>query len=365
MSALRAATCAAVLLALAGCGAPQQVDRPPRAVLVGSPLAATAAHGGHLYAGEVRAQVETDLAFRIPGKLAARPVQAGQVVRAGEVLAHLDPADVKLAAGAARAALAAAEAEHALAQAELQRAVELHARGFISASALDTRRTALDAAQAAERAARAQADSAGNQAGYAELRAARDYVVLATLAEPGAVLAAGQAVLRVAEVPLREVLIHVPESRIGGLAVGAPAVVRGWAQPAREFAGVVRELSPVADPATRSFAVRVALPDAGESLALGATASVALGGPVGSALKVPLGALGRVDGKPVVWRVDADGRAAPQAVEVLAYREDGVEISAELPADARLVVSGVHLLVPGETVRPVDAAAPVQLDLRR
>ena len=364
-TASRLVAMAVAALLLGACSPPPVEQAQARAVRVVEQTGAADGGPVRIYAGEVRARHETDVAFRIGGKLVARTVQVGDRVRRGDVLARLDPQDVRLAAGAAAAQLAAAEADLALARAELARAEELHARAFISASALDGRRSALQAAEAAVRAARAQADSAGNQASYADLLADHDAVVLNTYQEAGAVLAAGQPVLRLARPETREVLIHVPESRIAGLAPGAPATVRPWARPERSFEAVVRELAPAADAATRSFAVRVSVPQADDSLPLGATASVAFAMEETGGLQLPLSALTQVDGRPAIWLVDTDDRVRPLPVQIDEYREDVVIVRVALPAGARVVAGGVHKLVEGETVRVVSADAPVRLDARR
>jgi RND family efflux transporter MFP subunit len=355
----------ALLAALAGCSRPPPPEKPPRAVLVRVVADAAAAPALNVYTGDVRARFESDLAFRIGGKIIERRVDVGARVRRGDVLARLDPQDAQLAANAAAAQVAAAEADLALARAELERSESLRSRNFISGSALDSRRTAVQAAEARLRQARAQAATAGNQTGYATLAADRDGVVVATPAEAGEVVAAGQAVLRVARLGEREVLIYVPESRIGGIAPGAAALVRTWSAPAREYRGTVREIAPAADAATRSYAVRVLVADADDALALGATASVAFASPRQMQAVLPLPALTRIDERDIVWIVDAASKL--RRVEVVAgeFSEDGVAIRSGLPAGARVVVAGVHQLVEGETVRPVDENAAVALDAKQ
>ncbi|MFB1030691.1 MAG: efflux RND transporter periplasmic adaptor subunit, partial [Thauera sp.] len=199
------------LSVLAACSAPAPHTPPPPAVLVRSVDAASAPPAAQVYAGEVRARIESDLGFRIGGKLVERLVDVGAEVAAGAPLALLDAQDVRLALASAQAAAAAAESDLALARSEFARARELQARNFISSSSLDARRTALQAAEARLRQARAQAEVAANQAGYARLEAPAAGVVTAVLAEPGQVVGAGQAVLRLARPDEREVLIHVPE----------------------------------------------------------------------------------------------------------------------------------------------------------
>ena len=359
--------CAALLAAGAGCSRPPAAAAPARAVLVRAAAESAGAPALAVYTGEVRARFETDLAFRIGGKLVERRVDVGARVRRGGVLARLDPQDAQLAANAAAAQVAAAEADLELARAELGRSESLRSRNFISGSALDSRRAALQAAEARLRQARAQAATAGNQTQYATLVADRDGVVVAAPGEAGEVVEAGQAVLRVARLDEREVLIHVPESRLAAVAVGAPAQVRAWSAPQRDYPGNVREIAPAADAATRSYAVRVAVPAADEALALGATASVAFASPSQAQAQavLPLPALTRIDGRDVVWIVDDASTLRPVTVVAGEFREDGVVIRGGLPAGARVVVAGVHRLVEGETVRAVDEAAPVALDANR
>ncbi|MFC5771820.1 efflux RND transporter periplasmic adaptor subunit [Thauera sinica] len=351
--------------AFGGCSRPPEEAAPPLAVLVRSMDKAQVAAGVQVYTGEVRARIETDLGFRIGGKILQRRADVGARVRAGEVLALLDPQDARLAAGAAAAAEAAAAADLALAEAEFKRASELRTRNFISDSALDTRRTALQAAQARLRQARAQAATALNQADYTRLLADADGVVTSVLAEPGQVVAAGQPVVRVAQPGEREVLIHVPENRVRGFAPGGAATVRPWMAADRSYAARVREVAPAADSATRTYALRVSVPGADDALPLGATAGVSFEAADQEGVLLPLPAVTRVGDRAQAWVVDAGDKARMVAVEVGGWREDGVLVRGGLPADARVVVAGVHRLVEGAPVRPVEEGAPVALDVER
>lgn len=357
---------ACVLLAVvAGCSPPPADEKAPRTVLVRTVPGAPDAQQVNVYTGDVRSRYETDLAFRIGGKVVERRVDVGARVKAGQVVARLDPQDVRLAANAARAEVAAAEADVALARAELERAQSLRQRNFISGSALDTRRTALEAAEARLGQARAQAATAGNQTEYATLEADHDGVVVAAPVEAGEVVTAGQPVVRVARLGEREVLIHVPESRIAALGVGEPAVVRPWSAPRREYAGRVREIAPEADAATRSYATWISVPRADEALPLGATASAAFASPLDAQAMLPLPALTRVDGREIVWIVDDASTVHPIEVQAGEFRHDSVVIRAGLPPGARVVVAGVHRLLEGETVRPIEESAAVALDVAR
>jgi multidrug efflux system membrane fusion protein len=355
---------------LAACSAPAPHTPPPPAVLVRTIEAAAAVPAQQVYSGEVRARIETDLGFRIGGKLVERRVDVGTTIAAGAPLALLDAQDVRLAEAAARAAVSAAEADVGLARSELSRAQALQARSFVSSAVLDTRRSALQAAEARLRQARAQAEVAANQAGYARLEAPAAGVITAVLAEPGQVVAAGQPVFQLARPDQREVLIHVPEGRAAQFVPGMPARVRAWSAPDRELAGSVRELAPAADAATRTYALRVAVPGADETLALGSTATVAFDAPAaaGGGVLLPLAAVTRTSGQPgggTVWVVGAEGTVRALAVELGLWREDGVVVRAGLPERARVVVAGVHTLVEGSAVRAVEEGAPVLLDVKR
>lgn len=352
----RLAMIVAVAAALAACSAPPppvEVVRPVQLaqVKVGN-LAETA-----VFAGEVRPRHEADIGFRIGGKLVARNVDAGARVKKGQALARLDPADVGLQAEAAKAQVAATETEFRFAQAEHTRYENLMREKFISASALDAKRNALDASRARYEQAKANLVLAQNQAGYATLVAADDGIVTAVLAEPGQVVSAGQPVLRIAREDEREVAISVPEHRIDEIKSARALVASLWAQPDKQYAARVREIAPAVDAATRTFAVRVSLPDADASVQWGMTANV---GVVGQREEqgalLPLTSIYHRDGKPAVWKFDpATGKVALADVTIDQYREDGVVVNSGVRQGEWIVTAGVHKLVPGQVVKPYDA----------
>jgi len=344
---------AALLLALAGCAKQEAAAPPaPRAVLA-QVVTATAADLGNVYSGEVRARYESDLAFRVGGKIVARPVDVGSTVRKGEVMARLDPQDARLAVDAARSLLAAAEADHALAEAELARYRELHAKNFVSKAVLDARQTTFNTTKARLEQARAQVATARNQSDYTALEADADGVITAVLAEPGQVVAAGQPVVRLARPEEKEVVIHVPEGRLAELREANRVLVALWTRPERPYSGRVREISPNADPVTRTFTVKVSVPQADDDVRLGMTANVHIGErDARRVIKVPLGAVAQENGRASVWVVDpATRKVAPRPIEIGAYREDGVTVLAGLAAGEVVVTAGVHKLLAGEPVR--------------
>lgn len=288
------------------------------------------------FSGEVRARTETLLGFRVGGQMTQRLVDAGARIQAGQPLARLDPADARLAASQA-------EANAALASADLKRTRELREKNFVSQAALDARETAA-------RAAEAQAQLTRNQAAYTTLVADAPGVVAAVLAEPGQVLAAGQGVLRVARDGEREVAIALPEAELAHVRVGSPAVVRLWAD-GRSWPGTVREIAPAADPASRTFATRVTLPGADPGLALGLSATVSFPREGASAFVIPPAALYQQQGKPAVWVIADDGAVQLRAIEVDAYRDDGVVVRRGLTAGETIVAAGAFRLSAGEKVR--------------
>ena len=333
--------------------APQ--PRPALTQVVGSGSA-----GDQLLVGELRARHEADQSFRIGGKVVERLVEVGTQVKKGQLLARLDPADSGLAAAAAAAQSAAAEADFQVARAEYERQKKLLAQHFISQSAFDTREAQFKAASARLDQARAQAAVSGNQAAYASLVAEKDGVVTEVRVEPGQVVSAGQGAIRIAQAGEVEVVVAVPEGRLQGVAPGTPAAVRLWAEPGRAYPARVREVAPAADPATRSFQVKVtvsqAASDTPSRLRLGMTAGVILGS-LRSELTVPTGALTQRDGKALVWVVTpASSQVQPREVVTGPYREDGVVVEKGLAAGERVVIAGVHKLIPGQVVRPVEPA---------
>jgi RND family efflux transporter MFP subunit len=297
------------------------------------------------YSGEVRARIETTLGFRVAGKIVERRAELGQSVKAGQVLARLDPTDAGLQ-------LTQAEAQRALAAADVARYRDLKAKNYISASALDARETAFKAAEA-------QAALAKNQAAYTTLLADRNGVIGQVLAEPGQVVSVGQAVFRLAPDGEREIAIALPENEVSGFKLGQAAEVTFWAAggaTGKPLVGRVREISPVADPVTRTYAARVSLKDADPLLPLGMSATVrfpsgAPGAPGTKGLLVPLTAVFQQGDRPAVWKVSADNTVSLQRISVAAYTDGGALVTEGLAGGEQIVAAGVNLLTAGEKVR--------------
>ena len=346
---------AAVAALLAGCGkAPDpkpEETRPVRVIRIGEGAGARTAE----FAGEVRARYETRLGFRVPGKIVERLVEVGSTVRAGQLLARLDPSDLALAAEGARAQLASARAERDFAEAELKRYRELRERNFISAAEYERRASAFATADARYEAARAQQRQAANQAAYAVLAADHAGVVVAIEAEAGQVVSAGQVVARVARQGDKEIAFAVPESRRDLVAPGAAYTVTLNALPGRSWPATLRELSPAADPATRTYAARATLRGPGPEVDLGMSARIAVAAPEGAPrIELPVAALHSRGDTPQVLLVAPDGTTRLQPVKTAGLAGDRIVVESGLKAGDVVVAAGASLLRPGQKVRVLE-----------
>lgn len=360
--ALLALSAAALLTA---CSRPAPAPEPVRAVRTLT-LDAGTAGGAHAYAAEVRARTESRLGFRVPGRLSVRHAEVGQLVKAGATLAQLDPEDLRLQQAVAAAAQQAAQTSLDLARADFKRYKDLREQGFISAAELERRDTTLKAAQAQFDQTKAQATLQGNQAAYATLTAPVAGVVTGTEVEPGAVLAAGAPVLRLAHDGPRDVVFSVPEdaaAMVRKLKGQAGAVqVRLWGQAGAlgVLPGTVREVAAVADAATRTFLVRADLGKA--DVQLGQTATVSLAqAPRAGVIKLPLTAVMQQQGQPAVWLLDkASMTVKVQPVVVAGADGNSVVVASGLAAGQTVVTAGVHTLTPGQKVKLYEAQPVAQ-----
>jgi membrane fusion protein, multidrug efflux system len=356
---------------IAGCAREAPPVNAPRPVVVEAPQPLGGPAGAQSYPGAVRARVEADLSFRVPGKVAERRVDSGARVQRGTVLAVLDPEDAQLNLDAARASLQAAEADLWLAQEEERRYRDLKERGHVGQSAVDLRINTAKLAQAKLEQAKSQLNLAQNQSRYTRLTADSAGVVTQVFVEPGNVVAAGQPVLRFAADGEREVRIDVPEGRVATFGQPGPAAAQMFVeifnQPGKRYAAKLREINPQADPATRTHEARVTVLDADDAVQLGATATVLLlDAGDGSTFRLPATALGALDkDRAAVWTVVAgpDGTQVvkPVPVKVMQYLEGAAIVAGALSAKDRLVTAGVHLLVEGMPVQPIDRAAKAAL----
>ncbi len=355
--ALAAAVAAAIVLVACTRATENKSEeiRPVRVVKVGVADGARRAE----YAGEVRARHETRLGFRVGGKIVERLVELGTAVSAGQPVARLDASDLKLAAASAAAQVASLEVERSLAESELKRYRDLREKNFISQAEYDRRAGAFATADSRLEAARAQERQASNQVAYATLHADTAGVITAIEAEAGQVVAAGQTVARLARPGEKEVAFAVPESQKAQIEKVVDFTVSLSARPGKTWKGRLRELSPVADPATRTYAARVTIRGAGDDVELGMSARVetAAKSPSGrpsERVEVPIAALHSRGAAAEVFVVEANGTVRAQAVKTAGVSGESVVIESGLKPGDVVVAAGAQLLRPGQKVRVLD-----------
>jgi RND family efflux transporter MFP subunit len=359
-----AALAAAALLG--ACSRPAPPEEPVRSVKLLT-VGVAALQSSLEYSGEVRARVESRLGFRVAGKIVQRQAELGQHVRAGQVLAQLDPRDYQLAADAARAQLQSATTQRDLAAADYQRYQALKDQNFISGAELERRDATLKAAQATLDQARAQLSAQGNQAGYTTLVADVSGVVTGIDAEPGQVVAAGTPVVRIAQDGPRDVVFAVPEDKVRLMAPGSEVAVRGWSS-GTELTGRVREVAASADAATRTYQVKVAV-EGTQVPALGATVYVtprALSHAGVPAIKLPTSALRQEGQATAVWVYDpASGTVRSQVVQIATADGNDAVVATGLTPGMQVVATGVHVLSPGQKVLVYQPKVASTLDSKQ
>jgi multidrug efflux system membrane fusion protein len=346
-----------LIAALVGCGKHEVEAMPARPVQV-QKVVFGAAGDRAVYSGEVSARYENDLAFRIAGKVIARYVDVGAVVRKGQALAKLDPNDAQFSADAAKGQMLAAEADFSFAQSELARYTSLLEQHFISKAAYDQKLNSFNNTKAKFEQQRSQYGWSRNQAAYTMLAADADGVITGVNVEAGQVVSAGQAVMKLARPEQKEVVINVPESRLAELRQASEMAVNLWALADKFYAGKLREVSPAGDPATRTYTAKVTIVDADAGVQLGMTANVLLQRPgAGNVALLPLTALTQQNGAPAVWIVDPKtSKVSLRPVQIGQYRTDGVTVLAGIEPDEIVVTAGVHKLAQGQLVRLYGAS---------
>jgi RND family efflux transporter MFP subunit len=345
-------------LALAACNAPTQAEKetPARPVLVVEAHYAPRATQ-RVLPGIVKARYESDLAFRVAGKIAKRLVDAGAMVKRGDALALLDDSDLRLQVEQAEAEQASAKSALEQADAELQRVDTLHRQGWSASADADKVKAAADQARGNLIKAERAVTLARNALGYATLTADADGIVSAVNAEAGQVVAAGAPVMRLAQNGEREAAVALPETLVD-LARVEPARTEVWALPGLSLKAILREIAPAADSATRTYPARFSLPEAPAALQLGMSVTIALQQDGAKVAKLPLGALFDEGKGPQVWIVKSgagDLTAAP--VEVAGYDGDSAYVSGGVAEGASVVALGAHKLDAAAKVRVVQNLA--------
>lgn len=352
---LTGASLAAAAIALAGCNdTVAQKAEPPRPVLV------TTAHyeaetPDRSFVGTIRPRIESDMGFRVPGKVARRLVEVGQTVDVGQPLATLDEVDLKLQAEQADAEFRAATGVLAQAAAAETRARELRGKGWTTDAQMDQATASADEARARLNRAERSVELTRNSLSYATLAADTRGVVTATLVEPGQVVASGQTAIRVARLGEKEAVVAIPETLVKRAKEGA-ATVTLWSEADKTYAAKLREIAPTADPATRTYLAKFALPDAGDNVSLGMTATLTLADRATERVaRLPLSALFSEGGSPSLYVVDDKGDVTLRPVAVKAYESKDVLVSGGVAEGAKVVTLGVQKLDPGLKVRVVSS----------
>jgi RND family efflux transporter MFP subunit len=328
---------AACLLLAAG-----EAPRPVRVQTV----AFAAAHPAITLSGTVQARIQADLAFRVAGKVIARPVETGDHVVRGQVLARIDPADLRYSLESADAALQSAEADLAQANADLRRydALGRSSPAYLP-SEYDRRLAAQRMAAARVVQAQRQRALAHDQLDYGVLTADADGVLTALPVQVGQVVAAGQTVATIAHAGDVEIVADVPENRLAALRAARDITIRLWAFPALSLHGRLREIGALADPASRTFTVKVAVLDPPpDTLALGMTATIGLDVPGPRLAVLPAAALTDQHGEPAVWVLDPrTGHAALRRIGLAGTAPDGsLLVASGLAAGEQVITAGVR-----------------------
>ena len=347
------------VMMLGACTAETAADPRTAPPLVRTTLVHDTGAASRAFTGVVAARVQSDLGFRVPGKLVQRFVDTGQSVKRGQPLARIDPVDLNLAAHAQQEQVAAARALARQTAADEARYRELLDGRFISASAYDQAKAAADAARAQLRAVDAQATVARNASRYATLEADADGVVMETLVDPGQVVSAGQVVIRIAHAGPREALIQLPETLRPAIGSSGQATLFGKDNivvPTR-----LRQLSDAADPLTRTFEARYVLEGDLANAPLGATVTIQIAdGRAGEhdGLQVPVGALIDAGKGPGVWIINGNpAKVTWRPVTIMRVNDESANVTGRLTQGERIVALGAHLLREGEQVRIVSRSA--------
>lgn len=346
---------ALVVFITAGCGDSTETVQEDRLVKTQKVSMESQLREIRSYPGVVKGRYETNMAFQVGGRIISRNVQLGDTVRSGDVLMSIDARDVVQQANQSEAQVAAAKAQLDLAQSNLSRYRELYAQQAVSASVLDQHQTNYDSALASYNNAVAQSIQGRNAMEYTDLVSNADGVISAINAEMGQVVGAGQTVLTMTRVGEIEVEANIPENSLSDMPMGQEVSVRLWANKDDAIYGYVREISPMADSVSRTFKVRISIPNPPEGIKLGMTATVLsrkspLGNKANSVL-LPFSAVYQDGDAPLVWVVD-------EATMTIHTKEISVEPSEGNMASVTglsegdiVVIAGVHKLRNGERVR--------------
>ena len=352
---LTAVALAVMAAALAGCDQTvAQKAEPVRPVLV-TTVHYEAETPERSFVGTIRPRIEADIGFRVAGKVAKRLVDVGQTVDVGQPLAMLDEVDLKLQAEQAEAEFRAATGVLAQASAAETRAKELRVKGWTTDAQLDQAKASADEARARLNRAERSVELTRNSLSYATLVSDARGVVTASMIEPGVVVAAGQAAIRVARFAEKEAVVAIPETLLERAKNGV-ATVSLWSEPGKTYAARLREIAPAADPATRTYLAKFSLPDANDDVSLGMTATLTLADPATTRVaRLPLSALFSDGRDPSLYVVNDKGEVMLKPVKVKSYESKDVVVTSGVDEGEKVVALGVQKIDPAQKVRVVSA----------
>ncbi|RMN44125.1 RND family efflux transporter, MFP subunit [Pseudomonas syringae] len=344
------------LLSLGACSAGKPAEKALVRVAV-QPVASLDVASSVMLTGDIQARKVTEQSFRVSGKLVKRYADVGDRVRAGQVLARLDPREQNTDLASANAEVAVRESRLHLAEQNYQRQQLLLPKGYTNLSEYQKARSGLDSARGDLAALRAQQANARDQVGYTELFAVADGVITARHAEEGQVVQAATPVFNLAHDGQREAVFSAYESLLGADQTEGTVTISPLGQPSIQLSGTIREITPIVSAASGTLRVRVALPDAAIAPALGSVVSARLQTRSQRAFALPWSALSRTQGQPAVWRLDDQSKVRLTRVKVLRYEQGQVIVSEGLNEGDRVVSRGLQFLYPGQQVEVAEQAS--------
>lgn len=341
---------------MAGCGKDNEEEKKPQLVKT-QQVSQQDMNTEGTYTGTVKGRYETNMSFQVGGRILNRNVQVGDHVNSGDVLMSIDPRDVVQQSNQGDAQMAAAKAQLDLAQSNLSRYQQLYAQEAIPAMVLDQYQTAYDSALAQYNQAVAGAATGHNALGYTALVASASGVISSVTAEAGQVVGAGQTVLTLVQTNELEVEINIPENHLGDVELGKTVQVSFWALKGVNVNGTVREISPMADSVSRTYKVRISIPNPPKGMQLGMTASVKCqerDRDNRDGLVLPLSAIYQINDTSQVWVVDKNTDTV--SLKDIKFEEIGnnsVRVMGLNVGDI-VVTAGVHKLRQGQKVRLME-----------
>ncbi|RON38188.1 efflux transporter periplasmic adaptor subunit [Pseudomonas frederiksbergensis] len=310
------------------------------------------------FAGSIQARYESNIGFRVPGRIASRNVDVGNEVEKGALLATLDPTDQQNQLRSAQGDLARIQAQFINAQASARRQQELFDRGVGAQAQLDIAQTDLKTTQASLDQAKASVDQAKDQLNYVQLRTDHKAIVTAWNAEAGQVVTAGQQVVTLAQPDIKEAVIDLPDTLVDQLPADVVFQVAAQLDPSITSTAIIREIEPQAQSATRTRRARLTLTDTPPGFRLGTAISVTLSSAIKPRLELPVSALQEVDGKTRIWVIDPQNQTvSPRDVSLISRTDDTVVLADGVKSGERVVSAGVNSLKPGQKVK-VDEGSP-------